>query len=84
LYINKIIKTMTLREYLNELQQFAETFPECLDMEVIYSRDDEGNGYQKVYYGPNKGVFEDNEFISADQLEDWDREPEDINAVCIN
>jgi len=53
-------------------------------MDVIYSRDDEGNGYQKVYYGPNKGVFEDNEFISADQLEDWNREPEDINAVCIN
>ena len=81
MYINKIIK-MTLREYLNELQEFAETFPECLDMDVIYSRDDEGNGYQKVYYGPNKGVFE--EFISAEQLEDWNREPEDINAVCIN
>lgn len=37
---------MKLREYLEELQEFVETFPECLDMDVIYSRDDEGNGYQ--------------------------------------
>ena len=75
---------MTLREYLDELKEFAETYPECLDMQVIYSRDDEGNGFQKVHYRPNKGVFDDGDFIQADQLEEWNREPEDINAVCIN
>lgn len=75
---------MTLREYLDELREFVETYPECLDMQVIYSRDDEGNGFQRVHYGPNKGVFDDGEFIQADQLEEWGREPEDINAVCIN
>jgi hypothetical protein len=75
---------MTLREYLEELNEFVQTYPECLDMDVIYSRDDEGNGYQKVHYGPNKGIFEDREFIPADQLEEWDREEDEINAVCIN
>ena len=75
---------MKLREYLEELQEFVETFPECLDMDVIYSRDDEGNGYQRVYYGPTKGIFEDSDFISADQLEDYEREESEINAVCIN
>jgi len=75
---------MTLREYLEELNEFVQTYPECLDMDVIYSRDDEGNGYQKVRYGPNKGIFEDREFIPADQLEEWDREEDEINAVCIN
>lgn len=75
---------MKLRDYLEELKEFVETFPECLDMEVVYSRDDEGNGYQRVYYGPTKGIFEDSDFISADQLEDYEREESEINAVCIN
>ena len=75
---------MKLREYLEELQEFVETFPECLDIEIVYSRDDEGNGYQRVYYGPTKGIFEDSDFISADQLEDYEREESEINAVCIN
>jgi hypothetical protein len=53
-------------------------------MEIVYSRDDEGNGYQRVYYGPTKGIFEDSEFIPADQLEDYEREENEINSVCIN
>jgi hypothetical protein len=75
---------MTLREYLDELQEFVETYPECLDMEVVYSRDDEGNGYERVYYGPTKGIFEDREFIPAGQLEEWERNENEINAVCVN
>ena len=75
---------MTLREYLEKLKEFGEAFPECLDKDVIYSRDDEGNGYQKVYFGPNKGIFEDGDFIPADQLEDYEREENEINSVCIN
>lgn len=75
---------MKLRQYLEELKEFAETFPECLDMDVVYSRDDEGNGYQRVHYGPQKGIFENRDFISADQLEDYEREYSEINSVCIN
>jgi hypothetical protein len=49
--------------------------PETLDMDVIYSRDDEGNGFQQVHYAPSKGNYEDMEFQEGD---------EDVNAVCIN
>ena len=75
---------MTLRQYFEEMKEFVETFPECLDMDVVYSRDDEGNGYQRVHYGPQKGIFENRDFISADQLEDYEREYSEINSVCIN
>ncbi len=53
-------------------------------MDVIYSRDDEGNGFQKIYYSPSKGIYEDNEFISSEQLEDYERDENEINSVCIN
>lgn len=66
---------MTLKEYIEQLQKFAETNPETLDMYVIYSRDDEGNGFQEVHYSPSKGYYEDREFEESD---------EDVNAVCIN
>jgi hypothetical protein len=66
---------MKLREYIEQLQKFAEANPETLDMDVIYSRDDEGNGFQEVHYSPSKGTYEDMEFEEGD---------EDVNAVCIN
>ena len=66
---------MTLKDYIEQLQKFAETNPETLDMDVIYSRDDEGNGFQHLHYAPSKGYYEDMEFEEGD---------EDVNAVCIN
>lgn len=75
---------MTLKEYIEQLQNFAETNPETLDMDVVYSRDDEGNGFQQIHYAPSKGFYEDREFISVEQLEDYNREENDVNAVCVN
>ena len=66
---------MTLKEYIEQLQKFAEMNPETLNMDVIYSRDDEGNGFQQVHYAPSKGFYEDMEFQEGD---------ESVNAVCIN
>ena len=66
---------MTLKEYIEQLQKFVEMNPETLDMDVIYSRDDECNGFQQVHYAPSKGFYEDMEFQEGD---------EDVNAVCIN
>lgn len=53
---------MKLLEYFNQLKDFIELHPECLDMDVIYSTDDEGNSYQKVHYGPSVGILEDTDF----------------------
>ena len=66
---------MKLREYIEQLQKFAEANPETLDMDVIYSRDDEGNGFQEVHYAPSKGTYEGYEFDESD---------DNVNAVCIN
>lgn len=75
---------MTLREYIEELKKFAEENPETLEMQVITSKDDEGNGFSPVYYSPSKGIFEDSDFISAEQYEDWERDESETNAVCVN
>lgn len=67
---------MTLKEYIKSLQDFAEKNPDCLEMTVITSKDDEGNGFNKIHYGPAKGEFDEN---SKDF--DTDGNP---NAVCVN
>lgn len=64
---------MTLTEYIKKLQMLeAKGHGEC---EVIYARDDEGNGYQPVSYEPSRGYFDG---------EDYDSMNEDANVVCIN
>lgn len=76
------ISLMTLREYIKGLNEFVEKNPDCIDLEVITSKDDEGNGFNSVYCSPTKGNFEENEFYSSD--EDDDEDELDINAVCVN
>jgi len=56
----------------------AEVHPESLDWSVVYSRDDEGNDFQKLHYSPIAGHFEDNEFVS--ELETNEK----LNSVCVN
>ena len=65
---------MTLKEYLTQLQELADQNPEALEMVVVTSRDDEGNGYNAVHYSPSMGRFEDGDFDAADLP----------NAVCLN
>lgn len=60
-----------------------------LELDVITSKDAEGNGYELVYYSPSPGVYdsEDRGFLASDS-EDFEEEyeytKEDINAICIN
>lgn len=78
---------MTLKEYIENLNKFVKENPETLDYQVIYSRDDEGNGYQQVHSLPDIGQFDGDDFSSKDN---YDEEPEEygddfeVNAVCIN
>ena len=49
--------------------------PETAELDVVTSKDDEGNGYNLVHYEPTVGHFdEDREFT----------EEKEINAVCVN
>jgi hypothetical protein len=75
---------MLLKEFIENLNKFIKENPETLEMQVVTSKDDEGNGFNPVYFEPSKGIFEDGDFISFEQYEDYDRENSDTNAVCVN
>jgi hypothetical protein len=46
-------------------------------MDVVYSRDDEGNGYDLVHYPPSIGNYDGED-------KDYDSTRIPVNAVCIN
>ena len=52
---------MTLKEFISNLNEFVEENPKALDMQVVTSKDDEGNGYNQVYYTPSVGNFDEDE-----------------------
>jgi len=66
---------MKLKEYLEKLNKMVEETPMLLTLDVITSKDDEGNGYNQVHYEPTAGWFEDGDFDNTDT---------EINAVCVN
>lgn len=75
---------MTLKEYLDNLNKLVKENPETLDMQVITSKDDEGNGFSLVYYPPSKGIYKNGEFISLEPCESYKRYSSKPNAVCVN
>jgi hypothetical protein len=75
---------MTLKEFIENLNNFAKENPETLEMKVLTSKDDEGNGFNLIHYTPSKGIFEDGDFIPYDNYEDDDREDSETNSVCVN
>lgn len=80
----QLIYIMTLKEYIENLNEFVKENPETLNMQVVTSSDDEGNSYSLVHFTPSKGIYKNREFISYEQYEDWDREDSETNAVCVN
>ena len=80
---------MKLKKYIENLQKLAQDNPSTLEMEVVYSKDDEGNGYSGVYYEPSIGHYDsdEREFTAKDLI---DGEPEEydedikMNSICIN
>jgi hypothetical protein len=78
---------MKLKEYIKGLKDIEKKHP---DLEVVYSIDDEGNDYSKVYFSPTLGCFKEegygSEFLAEGEFDDWKDEQDDlvVNAVCIN
>lgn len=68
---------MKFKEYMDHLSEIVLANPEVLAMDVIYCKDDEGNGYQLVAYNPSLGKDEDMEFEITEGRKDY-------NAICIN
>lgn len=76
---------MKLKEYIEKLNELTQLHPEASEFECVYSRDDEGNGFEIVHYSPGLGFYEDMEFHS--NPEEYREEYGDnfiFNAVCIN
>ena len=66
---------MKFKDFVASCQKLLEDNPSYGEFPVVYSRDEEGNGFERVFYSPSSGVFEDGDF------EDDTLMP---NAVCIN
>lgn len=75
---------ITLKDYVEKLNDFIKENPETLELMVVYGVDDEGNDYKPIVYTPSKGKFDKNEFIPFVNFEDYDLNKEDVNSVCIN
>lgn len=71
---------MKFKDYLSKMNELAETMPEVLEMDVVFSIDDEGNAFNPVHWGPSVGLHEGRDFIPNDML----GEDETPNAVCLN
>lgn len=66
---------MKFKEYVENLNKLLAERPETAELDVVTSRDDEGNGYNLVHYPPSVGhLDEDRDFT----------EEKEVNAVCVN
>jgi hypothetical protein len=70
---------MKFKDYIENMNKLAEENPHILNMDVVYSEDDEGNNFNLVNYTPTTGHFDKDECSFS--LED---EGSEINSVCIN
>jgi len=68
---------MKLKQFLDNLNDLIKRNPEALEFEVISAIDEEGNGYNKIYYAPSMGHFDNGEFTNSDN-------PTYANSICIN
>lgn len=67
---------MKLKEYAENINKLLAERPETAEFDVVTSRDDEGNGFNLVYYSPSVGNY---------NSEDRDFKEEQVpNAVCVN
>ena len=73
---------MKISEMIKNLQEFM---AEHGDLDCWYAEDDEGNGYQKVYYSPS--LYYANEYGDIYTQEDWDEadedDREDLTPICV-
>lgn len=64
---------MKLDEYIKVLQDLKKKYG---NLELVYSSDEEGNSFNKLFYAPSAGEL--------DEDENFNSESEVKNAICIN
>lgn len=70
---------MNLDKYIAGLIEYRKKHPGSGHLDVITSADDEGNGFNRVFYKPSIGVFDGCDFDS-----DEGKSKDEPNAVCVN
>ena len=62
-------KPVTLEQHIRSCQKLLSKHG---NLELVYSIDDEGNGFQKIWWGPGIGYFSDrdSDFISEEYFEE--------------
>ena len=67
---------MKLKQFAANINKLLQDRPETADLDVVTSKDDEGNGFNLVHYSPQVGSYNENdrEF----------KEEQKVNAVCVN
>ena len=80
---------MKLKDFLENISKMVEENPSILELDVVYARDPEGNGYHPLHYTPSLGHHLDyDEFIHQSDFKEWaeweECEPLTVNAICIN
>ena len=73
---------MKISEMIKNLQEFMAVHG---DLDCWYAKDDEGNGYQKVYYDPSLYYVDEDQEVygNIEDLEEYDLTVEDVTAICI-
>ena len=71
---------MKLSKLIENLQAIQDEFG---DLDCIYAKDDEGNGFNYISYNPSVGEYdgEEREFYQQNEEEEIEI---NINAVCVN
>lgn len=73
---------MKLKQLLKELNELVEKKPEALEMDCVYSIDDEGNSYKPVNWTATVGFYNGGDFLY--HKEDLEEIEHELNSVCIN
>ena len=67
---------MKFKQFVENVNKLLADKPETAEFEVVNSKDDEGNGFNIVYYEPSIGMYDEDEKEFEEEYEP--------NAICIN
>ena len=65
------MKHLTLKQFADGINAYLKKHPDRAHLPVVTARDDEGNGYNLVYYSPTYG-------------KEWEVYADEIEGVCVS
>jgi hypothetical protein len=68
---------MKLKEYLVKLHQLVIAHPQARELDIVCASDMEGNSFDKVYFDPTIGKFNEDSGEFEDCIDG-------ANAICMN